>query len=105
MSVASRTVPLEPFQRRFAEMEAASWRGTGRHPKDAANTIAMRLGWYHKGGRLDGSRVRRTLGLLPDTPQFKGGKLYPAKLRERAGHEMALRLCQAMEIDPVEVDL
>lgn len=102
------TLPLEPFQRRFREMEAAAHmpppQGGGSPPKDAANTIALRLGWFYQGVP-DGPRVRRTLGLRADSPTRDGDKYYPPRRREYVTVEMARRLCDAMDLAPVEVGL
>lgn len=102
MSVYIRTsVPVVLFQERFAQMEAAPRAGNhGRFPKDAATRIAERLGWRDKHGCLDSPRVRRALGLRPE--QTNAGRI---RLRETVGYETALRLCEAMDIDPVDIGL
>lgn len=104
-----RTVPLEPFRQRFAQMEPAvreghALGGPGRQPKDAATLVALRLGWFHRGGP-DGARVRRTLGLKPHPTGLKHGKFYPPTCRQRTNRRTALQLCEAMNLDPADVGL
>lgn len=98
------TVPLGPFRERFLELEAAPPLAPGNLPKDAANTIALRLGWFDRGV-ADGPRVRRTLGLIGDSPTRFGDKYYPPRHREHVTVGMARRLCDAMGLDPYEVGL
>lgn len=102
--IRERDISLEPFQRRFEEMEAAI-SDDHHHPKDAANTIAIRLGWFRAEGWPDGPRVRRVLGLRPTSPTHRRGKVYPPHLQERVAPETAKRLCEAMSIDLHEVGL
>lgn len=99
-------VPLAPFQERFRQMEASPPEGNGRtQPKDAATRIADRLEWRDRNGHLDSPRVRRVLGLRPDAGYVSHGKRYPPKLRESVTYDIALRLCEAMDLAPYECGL
>lgn len=96
---------MAPFREAFLRMEPAPRLVPGSYPKDAANTVAVRLGWYDHRGWRDGSRVRRVLGLR--SYQIGGNSCHPYKTvtREYVTHETALRLCEAMNLDPVDFDL
>lgn len=106
MSVAVRRdrVPVAPFRDVFLQMEPSRmngrWGWTMESCKDAANTLAERLGWYDRGVP-DGPRVRRVLGLR----QYHPSHGYSQRQREHLTYEMALRLCDAMGLDPVDMDL
>lgn len=99
-SCRAGTVPLEPFQERFAQMEAAPPVAPKPWPKDAGTVIAERLGWYTPAGCIDSPRVRRVLGLVP----YPDGRRGP-RVRTRVTEDMAERLCEAMDLDPVDVGL
>lgn len=111
MSVWLRTsVSLKPFQERFRQMQAAPPSSPhGRPPRDAATRIAARLEWRTPVGTLDSPRVRRTLGLRPEPGTIrqtkKGPKFHPAHMRESVTLDMALRLCDAMDLDPVDLGI
>lgn len=106
---AGRTVSLEPFRKRFEEMEpnvreGHAMGGPGKQPRDAAIAIAIRLGWFSRG-RPDGDRVRRTIGLKAQANGQRNGKHYPPAHRQRIRRRTALQLCEAMGLDPAEVGL
>lgn len=108
MSVARcHEVSVAPLRERFLQMEAGERENGagGLTPRDAGTIVAKRLGWFNGRGTPDSPRVRRVLGLRPDPAWTRNGKRYPAKLRESVTLDMALRLCEAMGIDPVEFDL
>lgn len=90
MLAGRRDVPNAPFQARFYELQAQ-----GERPAD----IARRLGWYDHG-RPDGPRVKRVLGLRPNGRGTKG----PA-IRTHITYRNALRLADAMGLDPWEIGL
>jgi len=58
--------------------------------------LARRLGWV----RPDTVRVARQLGILPNIDGT--GRSYT---RETTSYERALEICEALGIDPVDVDL
>lgn len=62
--------------------------------------VAQVLGWKHSNGRWDGTRVKRTLGLVKQ----QDGKGYVYKNR-RMQYDTALRICAALNLDPVDVNL
>lgn len=96
-------VPVAPLREVFLRMEPGSRTSShpGRYPKDAANLIAERLGWYDHNGRLDGPRVRRALGLR----LYPVGHGYPPATRRHVTRDMAVRMCRAMDLDPVDFGL
>jgi hypothetical protein len=100
-SPSASFVPVEPFQQAFQKLEP--W--VSEHPwqrlraKDAANTVAVRLGWFTSDGRPDGSRVRRVLGLRP----YTNGRGYPPRIRDYVRAPMAAQLCEALGVSPHEV--
>lgn len=61
--------------------------------------IARRMGWVN--GRADTPRVKKTLGLVP-TPNGHG---YPPSIRVLVGVDTAVRLLDAVGLDPVDVGL
>lgn len=101
-------VSVEPFREAFLRLEATPKYGrsgeTGFSCKDAANTVAERLGWYDRG-RPDGPRVRRVLGLR--SYQIGGSSRGAQRMvtRKQITEETALRLCDALGLDPVDFDL
>lgn len=105
MTVRVSDIPVEPFRERFLAMEASVPRGPGPMPKDAANTVAERLGWFTPDGYSDGPRVRRVLGLRPSYWNGRNGRRYPPELQGFVTPETALRLCEALGLDPVDVGL
>lgn len=64
-----------------------------------ARELAEELGWYTKP-HPDGQRVRQALGLVVE--HRKGGG---SKFRERVHKELALQLCEALGVDPIDVGL
>lgn len=84
-------VSVEPFQRRFEDLERQGVR---------AADVARKLGWTRPDGHADGARVKRRLGLRP---QINGkGKV---SQNRQMSYEMASRLADAMGLDPFEVGL
>jgi hypothetical protein len=69
-----------------------------------AGDVARVLGWRAAGsqrGRADSQRVKRYLGITP----YPGTRGYPPRLRERFSYEMAVKLAEAIGVDPVDVGL
>lgn len=90
-AVNGRYVSVEPFQKRFLELEEVGV---------TAADVARSLGWFtHKGG-ADGPRVRRTVGLRQSHDVRR-----PPHLRKHVQIATAKRLCVALEMDPEEVGL
>lgn len=102
MSVStSRTlIDVAPFRERALEQVAdgsASW-----------SEMCVRLGWLRGGRRTsynrphaaDTTRLKRTLGLSEGMSHgtYRG-------YRRHVSYDMALRLCDAMDLDPVDMDL
>jgi hypothetical protein len=79
----------------------------------SADEVARRLGWMRfprrrRGGKVygphmiaDESRVKRTLGLRV----HKCGRDSKSRLRQSCSYEMALKLAEAIGVDPVDVGL
>jgi hypothetical protein len=79
----------------------------------SADEVARRLGWMRfprrrRGGKVygpheeaDGSRVKRALGLRA----HKSGQGSMPQLRQSCSYEMALKLAEAIGVDPVDVGL
>jgi hypothetical protein len=71
--------------------------------------VAQRLGWTKPHWRYpttarpvgDQSRVKRVLGLR----QYNPGQGYPSRYRERMTYDMAVRMAEALNVDPFEVGL
>jgi hypothetical protein len=86
-------VPIEPFQRRFLELERA---GT-----ISRTEIARRLGWTRNPPAS--MRARGCVELIPDTGRVSrvlGLKAaYPQKT---VGYELGVSLCQVLQLDPVD---
>ena len=85
-----------PFQVVFAQRS-----DPGRNPQPlSATQAAERLGWHWANGIPDTTRVLRRLGLA-DSDDKKGGRT-----RQRAvTYDVALALCRALDLEPVEVGL
>ena len=81
-------IDVTPLRKRFFELEE---RGV------TASDITRRLG-YVWDGRLDVTRFKRHLGLKP----WKTGGREGANRRVR--YDTARRLCEALELDPHEVE-
>lgn len=108
MSVSIRTgipgpgeIPVAPFREAFLRLEPGPSGKNGIQPQDAAQIVAERLGWFHHEGHPDGPRVRRVLGLKP----YPAGHGKRCRTRQEITYAMALRLCKAMDLDPVDFDL
>jgi hypothetical protein len=61
--------------------------------------VALRMGWETSGGRFDGGRVLKNLGLKPERA---AGKTY---WWTSLSYERAVELARAMDCDPWEFDL
>jgi len=84
-SILRREVPIAPLREAFLRSDTS------------VQELARRLGWM----RPDGYRVQRQLGIRPGS----NGHGYPARERETMSYERALEICEALGIDPVDVDL
>lgn len=62
--------------------------------------VARVLGWKHSNGRWDGTRVKRALGLVKQ----QSGDGYVFRSRQMY-YDTALRICTALNLDPVDVGL
>ncbi len=89
----SERVPVEPFQERFLELE--------RRGLISRTEIAKRLGWVRRPpaymrtrGHIepipDTGRVSRVLGLKAGAPQ------------RSVAYEIGVRLCDVLQLDPVD---
>jgi hypothetical protein len=90
-------VPVDPFRERFLTLQTQGTR---------AADVARRMGWftfssYHGRTIADGPRVRRALGLKVYSP----GRGYEPRYRERLTYPTAVKLCRALNLDPVDLDL
>jgi len=63
----------------------------------SASELARRLGWL----RPDSARVSRQLGITFD----RNGHGSPIRNRGTMSYERAIEICEALGIDPVDVDL
>lgn len=86
-------VPVDPFRDRFLL-------GASRGEFNASD-IAERLGWLKRDGTGDSTRVLRAIGVRPETAR-RGGKPH---LRKHMRYELATRMCRALGVDPVDVDV
>jgi len=77
-------VPVAPLRKALLESGVST------------SELARRLGWV----RPDSSRVARQLGILSNVDST--GRSY---VRETTSYERALEICEALGIDPVDVDL
>lgn len=85
---AGRGVPNDALRQAFLES-----------PMSAAE-VARAVGWFDsKGGCADGTRVRRTLGLRP---AHENGQ---ARVYQRVGSRNAVKIAEALGLDPVEIGL
>jgi hypothetical protein len=85
-------VPIEPFRARYEQLLK---NGT------SASEVARRMGFRASPtarvpGGADTQRLKRTLGLAP---YYKRGKTYIGK---GVTYETAVRLAEALEMDPAE---
>lgn len=95
-------VSVAPLREAFLRMEPGlRKRSNGPGPWDAGTLVAERLGWYDQCRRLDSARVRRVLGLRP----YPMGHGRGSRIRQEVTYDMAVRLCEAMDLDPVDFDL
>lgn len=88
-------IPNDIFRKRFRELEKVDF--------ITFADVAYRIGWVTKSKngveKPDSSRVARTLGLVEET--VRGERKY----RESMTVANALKLCEALHIDPWEVGL
>lgn len=90
---------MTPLQEEFLRRQEA---GTM-----TAYRLAKLVGWEcpraggRRGTRPDDSRVRNALGLK----QYNPGRGYPPRFRTQVREETALKLAEAMHLDPVDVGL
>jgi hypothetical protein len=82
-------VPVEPFRKRYEEL--------GERP----STIALRLGWLNSDMTPDTSRVKRRLGIMP----YNMGRGYGLTRNSTVTYNVAVQLCEALNMDPWEVDI
>ena len=80
----SERIPIGPFQERYLLL---------RERGETADSLAIRAGYTRPRG--DTSRLHRDLGLKADGPRFRQG----------VTPKVALRLCEALDLDPVDVGL
>lgn len=91
-----RRVPLLPFK---------AWWEYASDPQVVGTRVltlseaAKRAGYRMKDGRADTSRLQRRLGLRAEAT---GGR---RAVSERVNYETAVRLCRALELDPVDLGL
>lgn len=78
-------VPNEPLRERYARLAAQQ--------EDIAEVVALRCGWLRGQRHPDTQRVRRTLGLDADSAQ---------RVRKTVSYENAVRLADALGLDPFE---
>lgn len=62
----------------------------------SARTVALRLAWIDSRGYPDGPRVRRALGMRPE---------WDGTYRRRMTQAVALRIGEALGLDPVDIGL
>ena len=86
MSKAS--IPIEPFRERYLQLVEQG---------ELVTVIATRAGYSRVVA--DTQRLRRDLGLRPD--RTNGHEYY----RQNVTDDVALRLCEALRLDPVDVGL
>lgn len=70
---------------------------------DTWSGIARRAGWPHSKGKPNsgcGTTLKRRLGMV-----HMGGLKQQGKFTEAMQYETALRICKAIEVDPVDVGL
>ncbi len=93
----SDRVPLAPFREAFERSGLT------------ANELAFRMGYMRANStepkHADSSRIQRLLNLRPGTASTKNGKYYPAhfKYNDTLPYELAVRLAEALGVDPWEV--
>lgn len=66
-----------------------------------AAEVARVLDWRDPRGRIDGRRVKRALGIVP----VAMGRGYGPKCVRSTSYERALKLADAIGVDPVDVGL
>jgi hypothetical protein len=77
------------------------------HEGETLSGICRRLGAKYvrdDNGYADVSRLKRRLGMVRVTSGVKGGKTYPFKTRT-IRYDVAVRICEAIDGDPVELGL
>ena len=69
--------------------------------------VAVRMGWVRKDrGEITGdtTTLERALGMRPQAASSKRGKRYGGgEFRTHVPYELAVRLCRAMDADPVDM--
>lgn len=86
-------VPVEPFQRRYLELERAGL--------ISRTEIAKRLGWVRRPPAS--MRARRCADLIPDTGRVSRVLgLKAVEPQKSVGYEIGVRLCEVLHIDPVD---
>lgn len=95
MSLAVREdrVPNRRLREEFERRRALGWL--------TSHDVALRLGWLSPDGSPDVSRVLRALGIAISYNCRNGA---PRKQR-MLSYERAIRIAEAMNLDPVDVDL
>ena len=92
------TVPLQPFREAFK-----------RSGLNAAE-VALRMG-YVRSRRVDqtgdATRLLRLLNLVDSSHTIKKGKRYGGglKVHDEIRYDLAVRLAEAMDVDPVDVGI
>lgn len=82
-------VSVKPLKDKFLENEEKQGRGY-------TSEVCMALGWRNTKGYADTSRLKRQLGIAS-----KG----TAGISERIDYDIAVSICRAMNIDPIDVEL
>jgi predicted RNA methylase len=86
-------VSVAPFQRRFLELERAGL--TSR------TEIAKRLGWVRRPPAS--MRARGCVDLIPDTGRVSRVLgLKAVEPQKSVGYEVDVRLCEVLQLDPVD---
>lgn len=86
----NREIDLAPLREAFQR--------SGKSPAD----VARELGWTTHKGDADGPRVKRALGLRPYTAGGRPGETF---MRKRCSYDTAVRLAEAIGVDPADVGL
>jgi len=83
-------VPVKYLQQAFEESSVDAQQG------------ANNMGWFHSNETADSSRFLRTIGLRPIN-QSRADR--PDSYRTHVKYELAVRLAEAMQYDPVDLGL
>lgn len=95
-----RWLPGRTYMRR-CEVSIAPLREAFERTGLTATEVARSLNWYDHRGRADGQRVKRALGILPSAM----GRGCGSKCIRSTSYERAVKLADAIGIDPVDVGL